>query len=119
MKAFKSVICILLSVLCLSLCCCTAENKSLTADYSRSGAVPVYDFFAEESVTPENYQEFTSAYMDFAANLLKNSSSDENRPARGCERSLIYVRQNPDTTVKNTINPHAVRTETVESATDR
>lgn len=77
MKAFKSVICILLSVLCLSLCCCTAENKSLTADYSRSGAVPVYDFFAEESVTPENYQEFTSAYMDFAANLLKNSSSDE------------------------------------------
>lgn len=77
MKAFKSVICILLSVLCLSLCCCNAENKSLTADYSRSGAVPVYDFFAEESVTPENYQEFTSAYMDFAANLLKNSSSDE------------------------------------------
>lgn len=77
MKTFKSVICLLLCVLCLSLCCCGNKNQSLTADYTRSGAVPVYDFFADEAQTPENYQEFTAAYMDFAANLLKNASSDE------------------------------------------
>ena len=78
MKTFKSLICILLCVLCLSLCCCGAKNQSLTADYTRSNAVPVYNFFADESQTPENYQEFTAAYMDFAASLLKNSESDEN-----------------------------------------
>ena len=77
MKTFKSLICILLCVLCLSLCCCGAKNQSLTADYTRSNAVPVYNFFADESQTPENYQEFTAAYMDFAASLLKNSESDE------------------------------------------
>ena len=77
MRTFKSVICLFLCLLCLSLCCCGNNNQSLTADYTRSGAVPVYDFFAEEAQTPENYQEFTSAYMDFAANLLKNASSDE------------------------------------------
>ena len=77
MKTFKSLICILLCVLCLSLCCCDAKNQSLTADYTRSNAVPVYNFFADESQTPENYQEFTAAYMDFAASLLKNSESDE------------------------------------------
>lgn len=78
MKTFKSLICILLCVLCLSLCCCGAKNQSLTADYTRSNAVPVYNFFADESQTPESYQEFTAAYMDFAASLLKNSESDEN-----------------------------------------
>ncbi len=77
MKALKSLICILLCLLCLALSCCGTENKSLTADYSRSAAVPVYDFYAEEPVTPENYSEFTSAYMDFAASLLKNASEDE------------------------------------------
>ncbi len=77
MKAFKSIICLLLCVLCLSLCCCGNNNQSLTADYTRSAAIPVYNFFADEAQTPENYQEFTSAYMDFSANLLKNASSDE------------------------------------------
>lgn len=77
MKVFKSLMCILLCVLCLTLCCCGEKNRSLTSDYTRSAAVPVYDFFADEAQTPENYQEFTSAYMDFAANLLKNAESDE------------------------------------------
>lgn len=77
MKAFKSVICILLSLLCITLCCCTPENTSLTAEYTPSAAVPKYDFFADEAQTPENYQEFVAAYMDFAANLLINASEDE------------------------------------------
>ena len=79
MKTFKSIICLLLCGLCLSLCCCSNNSQSLTADYSRSTAIPVYNFFADEAQTPENYQEFTAAYMDFSANLLKNASSDESR----------------------------------------
>lgn len=79
MKTFKSIICLLLCGLCLSLCCCGNNNQSLTADYSRSTAIPVYNFFADEAQTPENYQEFAAAYMDFSANLLKNASSDESR----------------------------------------
>ncbi len=77
MKIFKSLMCILLCALCLTLCCCGEKSHSLTGEYTRSGSVPVYNFFAEEAQTPENYQEFTSAYMDFAANLLKNAESDE------------------------------------------
>lgn len=77
MKKIKSAICIFLCILCLTLCCCNAKSQSLTADYRRSTSIPVYNFFAEESVIPENYQEFTSAYMDFAASLLKNASDDE------------------------------------------
>lgn len=77
MKIFKSLMCILLCALCLTLCCCNDKNHSLTGEYTRSGSVPVYNFFAEEAQTPENYQEFTSAYMDFAANLLKNAEGDE------------------------------------------
>ena len=79
MKTFKSIICLLLCGLCFSLCCCSNNSQSLTADYSRSTAIPVYNFFADEAQTPENYQEFTAAYMDFSANLLKNASSDESR----------------------------------------
>ena len=79
MKTFKSIICLLLCGLRLSLCCCGNNSQSLTADYSRSTAIPVYNFFADEAQTPENYQEFTAAYMDFSANLLKNASSDESR----------------------------------------
>ena len=79
MKTFKSIICLLLCGSCLSLCCCGNNSQSLTADYSRSTAIPVYNFFADEAQTPENYQEFTAAYMDFSANLLKNASSDESR----------------------------------------
>ncbi len=77
MKKIKSAICIFLCILCLTLCCCNTKSQSLTADYRRSASIPVYNFFSEESATPENYQEFTSAYMDFAANLLVNASDDE------------------------------------------
>lgn len=77
MKKIKSAICILLCILCLTLCCCGAKSQSLTADYRRSASIPVYNFFSEESIVPENYQEFTSAYMDFAASLLVNASDDE------------------------------------------
>ena len=77
MKKTKSAICIILCILCLTLCCCGAKSQSLTADYRRSTSIPVYNFFSEESVTPENYQEFVSAYMDFSANLLVNASDDE------------------------------------------
>ena len=78
MKAFKSLLCLLLCFLCVMLCCCSAENPSLTSSYTRSEAIPVYDFFADEAQTPENYQEFVTAYMDFSASLLKNASADEN-----------------------------------------
>lgn len=77
MKKTKSAICIFLCILCLTLSCCGMKSDSLTADYRRSASIPVYNFFSEESVTPENYQEFTSAYMDFAASLLLNASDDE------------------------------------------
>lgn len=75
MKATKSLLCILIALLCMTLSCCNTENPNLTAQYSRSQAIPVYDFFAENTSAPENYQEFTSAYYDFAANLLINTNS--------------------------------------------
>lgn len=78
MKIYKALLCLILCVLCLTLSCCKSDSKSLTADYSRSEAIPVYDFFSGESVTPAGYEQFSSAYMDFAANLLKTSSADEN-----------------------------------------
>ncbi|MBQ2825082.1 MAG: serpin family protein [Clostridia bacterium] len=77
MKKIKSALCLFLCVLCLTLCCCDGKSQSLTADYKRSASIPVYNFFSEDSVTPENYQEFTSAYMDFAASFLLNASDDE------------------------------------------
>ncbi|MBR3987882.1 MAG: serpin family protein [Clostridia bacterium] len=77
MRVFKSIMCIFLCALCLTLCCCGEKNQSLTREYTRSASVPVYDFFADEPQTPDNYQEFTSAYLDFASNLLKNAESDE------------------------------------------
>ncbi len=77
MKIYKSILCLLLCVLCLTLSCCQSDSKSLTADYIRSEAIPVYDFFSGESVTPAGYEEFSAAYLDFAANLLKASSADE------------------------------------------
>lgn len=77
MKIFKSLMCILLCALCLTLCCCNEQSQSLTAEYTRSGSVPVYNFFADEPQTPENYQEFTAAYLDFAASLLKNADGNE------------------------------------------
>ncbi len=78
MKIFKSLMCITLCILCLTLCCCNAKLQSLTSEYTRSAAVPVYDFFAEESQAPENYQDFAAAYMDFAVNLLKNTENEDN-----------------------------------------
>lgn len=77
MKLTKVISCLLLFALCLSLCCCAPESTSLTAEYSRSSAVPVYDFYSDEEITPENYMEFSEAYMDFAANMLINASQDE------------------------------------------
>ena len=77
MKYVKPLICVILCLLCITLCCCSEKSESLTADYTRSGAVPVYDFFSGEEITPENYAKFTPAYMDFAAELLVASSEDE------------------------------------------
>lgn len=77
MKFFKSALCLVLAVLCLTLCCCSKESTSLTAEYTRSEAVPQYDFYSDEVITPENYEFFTKAYMDFTAKLLVNSKESE------------------------------------------
>ena len=78
MKLTKVTSCILLLALCFTLCCCTHESTSLTAEYTRSEAVPVYNFYSNEDITPENYSNFTESYMDFAANMLINATDDEN-----------------------------------------
>lgn len=77
MKLTRVISCLLLAALCLSLCCCAPESTSLTAEYSRSSAIPVYDFYSEEEITPENYANFAEAYMNFAANMLISASEDE------------------------------------------
>ncbi|MDO4420141.1 MAG: serpin family protein [Ruminococcus sp.] len=77
MKRFKVLLCFILSALCTTLCCCTPESQSLTAGYSRSDAVPEYNFYSDEEITPENYAEFAESYMDFSASLLVNASEDE------------------------------------------
>ena len=77
MKLTKALACLLLFALCLSLCSCGKKSESLTHEYTRSDAIAQYDFFSEEAVTPENYEEFSKAYMDFAANMLKDASADE------------------------------------------
>lgn len=77
MKLTKVISCFLLLALCLSLCCCAPESTSLTAEYTRSEAVPQYNFFSSEEITPENYANFAEGYMDFAASLLVNASEDE------------------------------------------
>ncbi len=77
MKHFKVVLCFLLSLLCLTLCCCSPENQSLTAEYTRSDSIPMYNFLSGEEITPENYTKFAEGYMDFSANLLVKASEDE------------------------------------------
>lgn len=77
MKLTKVISCVLLLTLCFTLCCCAPESTSLTAEYSRSAAVPQYNFYSEEEITPENYANFAESYMDFAANMLINASEDE------------------------------------------
>lgn len=77
MKLFKVILCFILVALCLTLSCCGTTEQSLTAEYTRSGAIPQYNFFSEEEITPENYDKFSEAYLDFAASLLTNASEDE------------------------------------------
>ncbi len=78
MKHLKTIFCFLLAVtMCLSLCCCKSEDASLTAKYTRSESIPVYNFYSEETALPESYSEFANSYSNFAAKLLINASSDE------------------------------------------
>lgn len=78
MKRIRLSACVLTLLMCVTLCCCQSQNPSLTAEYSRSGDIPVYDFYADEITHPENYDKFANAYNDFAANMLININSGEN-----------------------------------------
>ena len=70
MKHLKSIFCVLLAaIICLTLCCCNKETTTLTKDYTRSESIPVYDFYSEETASPESYSEFSNSYSDFAARL--------------------------------------------------
>ena len=78
MKHLKSIFCVLLAaIICLTLCCCNKETTTLTKDYTRSESIPVYDFYSEETASPESYSEFSNSYSDFAARLLISASEDE------------------------------------------
>lgn len=76
MKAFKGFLCILLCAVCFSLSCCNTDGNNLAAQYSRSQAIPSYNFYSDDISTPEVYSEFAEAYMDFAAAMLKNSNTE-------------------------------------------
>lgn len=77
MKLTKIISCLLLLSLCISLCCCSTDSESLTAEYTRSASVPKYDFLSGEEITPENYSEFVKSYLNFASNMLKGATKDE------------------------------------------
>lgn len=78
MKPMKAIGCVMIALICLALCCCQSKSPSLTSDYKRSGDMPVYDFYAEESGRPESYDKFAKAYSDFAAKMLINANTNEN-----------------------------------------